>query len=278
MTGGPVTGGPVTGLDVLQRWVLAACTGTGPDRDAAAEVKDTEPLSAQQRLDIYARGYLSRLVECLRNEFGALRALAGDEVFDLFAKGYVWSRPPTSPSMFDLGAGFADYLEDTRPQPVGPHGSPDGVPAALARLERARLEAGRAPGVETDPDHTLVDPVVVMTNPGLTVRTPTSLRLLRSEFALADVLAAADRSDRPPVPSATPTDYAVARNHYRVAVHVLAPWQHAFLLACGTTGTTLDGAVAASADASGLSEDEVWTSVFAWLPRAVQAGMATAVL
>ena len=181
--------------------------------------------------------------------------------------------------MFDLGAGFADYLEDTRPQPVGPPGSPDAVPAALARLERARLESGRAPGVETDPDHTLVDPVVVMTNPGLTVRTPASLRLLRSEFALADVLAAADRGDPPPVPLASPTDYAVARSHYRVVVHVLpAPWQHAFLAACGTAGTSLDRAVAASADATGLSADEVWTSVFAWLPRAVNAGMATAVL
>ncbi len=278
VTGGPVTGGPVTDLDVLQRWVLAACTGTGPDRNAAAEVKETEPLSAQQRLDIYARGYLSRLVECLRNEFGALRALAGDEVFDLFAKGYVWSRPPTSPSMFDLGAGFADYLEDTRPQPVGPPASPDAAPAALARLERARLEAGRAPGVETDPDHTLVDPVVVMTNPGLTVRTPASLRLLRSEFALADVLAAADRGNPPPEPLASPTDYTVARSHYRVVVHVLAPWQHAVLAACGTAGTSLDRAVAASADTTDLCADEVWTSVFAWLPRAVQAGMATAVL
>ena len=32
----------------------------------------------------------------------------------------------------------------------------------------------------------------------------------------------------------------------------------------------------ASVDASGLSADEVWTSVFAWLPFAVAAGMATA--
>jgi hypothetical protein len=258
--------------------MLAACTGTAGPGDAAAEVKATGPLSAEQRLDIYARGYLSRLLECLRAEFPALRALAGDEVFDLFAKGYVWACPPTSPSMFDLGASFARYLEDTRPRPAGPPGSPDAVPAALARLERARLEAMRAAGVETDPEHAVVDPIVIMTNPALTVRTPPSLQLLRLDFALADVLAAADRGDTPPLPLPVETHYAVARSHYRVVTHVLDRWQHAFLVACGTASARLDVAVASAADRSGRTADDVWTSVFTWLPVAVEAGMATAVL
>lgn len=46
---------------------------------------------APARLDIYARGYVLRLLECLRAEFPILLALVGDQVFEMFASSYVWS-------------------------------------------------------------------------------------------------------------------------------------------------------------------------------------------
>jgi hypothetical protein len=267
--------------------MLAACTAPGGvseglrsrgGRDAlktSAVVKGSSRLSCEDRLEIYAKGYLARLLGCLRAEFPALRALAGDQVFDLFAQAYVWDRPPGSYSLFDLGAGFADFLDQTRPQPLGPAGSPDAIPATLARLERARLEARHAPGVETDPAHRPVDPVLVITTPDLTARTPASLRLLRLDFALADTLAAVDRGDRPTVPPAEETCYAVARSRYRVRVHVLVPWQHAFLQTCGTDGVNLQTAAGFAAQICELDPDEIWAGLFTWLPLAVDAGMAT---
>jgi Putative DNA-binding domain len=274
-------------LPVLQGWMLATCTAAGGVREglrissaryaleASAVVKGSCCLSSEDRLDIYARGYLARLLGCLRAEFPALRALVGDQVFDLFAQAYVWARPPDSYSLLDLGAGFADFLDQTRPQPVGPAGSPDALPAALARLERARLEARHAPGVETDPAHHPIDPVLVMTTPDLAVRTPESLQLLRLDFALAEALAAADRGDRPAVPLPADTHYAVARSRYRVCAHVLASWQHAFLQACGTAGVNLHTAVASTAQTCELDPAEVWAALFTWLPLAVDAGMTT---
>ncbi|MBW4721508.1 DUF692 domain-containing protein [Saccharothrix sp. SC076] len=52
---------------------------------------------------------------------------------------------------------------------------------------------------------------------------------LHLDFALLDALDAADHGHRPAVPATADTYYAVARTHYRVRVHVLEPWQHAFL-------------------------------------------------
>ena len=118
-------------LGVLQRWMLSAVTTPGGVAEGARvgrqrhgldvgdAVRGSNRLSAEDRLEIYARGYLMRLLECLRAEFPILRALVGDQVFDMFATSYVWGRPPRSCSLYDLGAGFAAFLEDTRP-PSGP--------------------------------------------------------------------------------------------------------------------------------------------------------------
>jgi acyl-homoserine lactone acylase PvdQ len=116
----------------MQRWMLACVTGRACSLAAAALVKDTPYLSAQDRLDIYARGYLARLVSQLRSEFPMLAAHMGDDVFDLFATAYIQARPPSSWSLLHLADGFADFLDDTRPPDPGAE-----LPAALARLERA---------------------------------------------------------------------------------------------------------------------------------------------
>lgn len=208
-------------LPSLQEWMLAVCTPGSDITEFAPRIPVsphgiTPALAIRTRpgrlpqasLDVYARGYLARLQECLRSEFPALRALVGDQVFDLFCRAYIADRPPASPSLFDFGAGFPSYLEDTRPQPPGPPTASDAIPAALARLERSRLEARRAPGIETDPMHRPIDGVTLITAAGgLIARIPGSLRLLRLEFALADTLAWADRmanQDRHPHPDPHP--------------------------------------------------------------------------
>lgn len=273
---------PEPDLAVLQQWLLTACTGAGKDHGGGLGtlqpsdvVRGSGRLGAAERLDIYARGYRARLRECLKAEFPVLHALCGDQVFGLFADGYVAARPPTSYSMFDLGAGFADFLQETRPRPLGPPGAPDALPAALARLERARAETRRARGVESEPDHRPVDPLAVMTAPDLTIRTPPTLRLLRLDFALLDTLTAADHGVRPPVPAPGDTCYAVARTHYRVRVHVLAPWQHAFLHTCAAGDTPLRTAAATTARACERDLSQILAGLCTWLPLAVDAGLAT---
>src|SRR5688572_30115349 len=72
-------------------------------------------LSAQKRLNIYTSGYVARLLECMRADFPALRRFVGEPVFDAFAKAYIVTEPSHSPSLFDLGAGFPRFLDQTKP-------------------------------------------------------------------------------------------------------------------------------------------------------------------
>ena len=107
-----------SGLGTLQTWLLGRITaglwapGEVAFEGASAEamIRSSNVLSADERLGIYAASYVSRLAECLRAEFPVLRLLVGDQVFNLFAGGYLSARRPSSYSLYDLGAGFPDYL------------------------------------------------------------------------------------------------------------------------------------------------------------------------
>jgi len=258
------------GLRQTQAWLAGRILApAADDAHSAAMIRDDYGASAQVRLTIYAGGYLQRLLECLRAEFSALRALVGDQVFDLFARGYLAAVPSRSYSLYDLGAGFADYLEATLPPDAEPL---DRLPCELARLERARAACHRAAGPETDPGHAGLDPVDLFMTPGARVRIPQTVRLLRASFALADVLDAAARGERPDPPQARPVLYALARSHYRVRVHPLAPGPFGFLQACAE-GADVQAAVAAAAQASGQPTGPLWADLLAWAPWAIEAGL-----
>jgi uncharacterized protein len=264
-------------LRALQGWMLDACVrAVGPNDtvDVDTRVRGSDRCSAEGRLEIYARGYLARLLDSLRTEYRVLRALVGDQVFDLFARGYLEACPPRSSSMSDLGAGFASYLEETRPRPFGPPGAVDALPASLARLERACMEVGHARGVEGGAVDSAVDALRLMSTPGVVVATPESLRLLHLDFALKDALDAVERGDQATVPAAADTCYAVARSRFRVRVHVLERWQFELLRACGT-GRDLPPAVAAAARRARLDIDQVWAALLLWIAPAVDAGLVT---
>jgi hypothetical protein len=275
-----------TELGVLQRWMLSAVTTPGGvqegvrvarDRyalDTNDAVKGSNRLSAHARLEIYARGYVLRLLECLHAEFPILRALVGEQVFEMFASSYVWSKPSRSYSLYDLGAGFADFLQETRPASGTEPGSIEALPANLAALERARAEVYRARGLENDRTHEAADAFTLIIS-GASLRVPPSARLLSLEFDFADAIAAVQRGDKPKVPEPKPTCYGVARSRFRVHAHVLQPWQYAFLEACGARGLPLQEACDAARRKSGRDAAEAWADLLVWMPVALDAGLVT---
>lgn len=272
-------------LGVLQRWMLSAVTTPGVREvlrvareayalDIGDAVKGSNRLSAPARLEIYARGYVLRLLECLRAEFPIFLALIGDQVFEMFASSYVWSRPSRSPSLYALGAGFADFLQSTRPDSGATPGAIEAIPANLAALERARADSYRARGLEGDPAHHAADAITLMIS-GASLRLPETARLLSLEFDFTEAIEAVRRGDKPAVPAAKPTCYAVARSRYRVHTHVLEPWQLAFLGACGAQGSPAQDACAAAQTVAGCDAAEIWAKLLLWMPAALDAGLVT---
>lgn len=250
-------------LSNLQQWLQASIL-TGRSAQVSEYLVSDTRLSAQERLLIYARGYRARLIECLRNEYPLLAALAGPTAFELFAQGYIAAQPPHSYTLYAFGAGFADYLQAVRPVGDGTPQTVQAIPAALARLERAKAEVHRARGLEratalaAEPDtYSLLDRTLALHV--CRYQRPDSVRLLALPFDFTATLDAA--SSPPPLPQPTPWFAAVARSRYRVRCHSLEDWQHAWL--SYVPDATSAASVPPPADAR----------LTAWLPAALHQGL-----
>jgi hypothetical protein len=98
------------------------------------------------------------------------------------------------------------------------------------------------------------------------LRLPDTVQLLSLEFDFVDAIEAVRRGDKPAVPAAKPTSYAVARSRYRVHTHVLEPWQFAFLGACGAQGSPPQDACAAAKSVADCDAAEIWAKLLLWMP------------
>lgn len=103
-------------------------------RGLDAIVLGDDRLSAEARVDIHANMYFYRILDALREDFPATRAVVGDDHFHNLVTGYLIEHPPTEPSLYYCGRYLADYLRD--------HAQRERVPfvADLAALERAIVE------------------------------------------------------------------------------------------------------------------------------------------
>ena len=256
----------------LQLWMLDAIVAGAAESDAVrARVGGNDRLGPEGRFAIYAGGYRSRLLESLQNEYPALRLLVGDTVFELFARSYIAAHPPRHFSLYDYGARFADHLEATRPAEGG--GPLAGLPAAVARLERARAEVQRAEGTERHDASWL--PAETALLPGLRLRLPDSVRLLRLDFDLLPLIDAGESGGAAVVPEPGESLIAVLRSGYRVRQLRLEPWRHAWLEALGTVGADIYGAAAAAARRSGRDGGALLADLALWLPVAASLGLVT---
>lgn len=273
-------------LSVLEHWMKTVITeggGLGEKLDVAARwhglraedvVAEKRGLSAWERLAVYTGGYVLRLLECMRADFPVLRSFVGDSVFDAFAKAYVITIPPSSHSLYDLGADFPRFLEETKPKNVAlDAGIRDMIdlPPELARLERARAEVMRARGTEDDPPVTEPLSPFALLSEELTLQATPCLRLLEMKFPLVESLKSSDMGERAEPPAPRTSLVAVGRSNYRVHVEEISLWQFAFLKACERP-TSSYSAVQVAAVESGRDSGQVLAEVAIWLPVAFELG------
>jgi len=272
-------------LSLLEHWIKTVVTergGLGEKLDAAARqhglraedvVAGRRGLSARERLAVYTSGYVLRLLECMRADFPVLRGFVGDSVFDAFAKAYLITRPPSSPSLYDLGADFPRFLEETKPVRErfdAETGAMLDLPPELARIERARSEVMRARGTEDDPPTEPLSPFAVFGEGPMLQATP-CLRLLEMKFPLVDFLRSSDIGERPEPPAPRASLVAMGRSHYRLHVEEISLWQFAFLRACEHP-TSSYPAVRVAALESGRDPGQALAEVAMWLPVAFELG------
>ncbi len=247
----------------LQHWLQQ--TIIAGSAESLAPVHQSNRLPAATRVSVYVNGYRQRLIECLQKEFPMLRRLIGEEPLDLLARAYVESNPSHSYTLYAFGAGFAAYLEARQPPGLGDIA---GMPAALARIERAKAEVFRARGHKAEPqadDAPFLHSLVAQPS---SPRRPQTVRLLALPYDFRHTLAADARGEPLPLPDVADCFLAVARVGYRVECRPLERWQHDWLAAL--PGET-DPPPASPPIADG---DE---RLRRWLPEAVMHGLVTTI-
>jgi len=103
---------------LLQRLIIApegvrpalAEEGDRSGRRLAAVIRDDAPLSAVERLEVYANAYFFRILEVLRKDYPALEASLGEARFHNLVTDYLAAHPPTRFSLRYAGEGLGCFL------------------------------------------------------------------------------------------------------------------------------------------------------------------------
>jgi len=137
----------VKDLASSQAWFVRAITTAereelpeGAD-EANARLTPGPRMSPLERLQIYRGAYHRRLVECLADDFPALRHALGVAAFESLCRDYVARHPSRSPSLNAYGATMPSFCRNEAPGPF-PLRS---FAAELAALEWAIVEVIHAP-------------------------------------------------------------------------------------------------------------------------------------
>jgi hypothetical protein len=111
-------------LRLLQRAMAAALMQPLTRRDgmhASTQVDFITPnerMSGFERLEIYARQYWFRLLDCLYDDYPALRVLLGERRFHQLCREYLAQHPSTSWTLRNLGSALPAFITDLKARDV----------------------------------------------------------------------------------------------------------------------------------------------------------------
>jgi len=249
---------PLTSSSRLQgRW-----TDGRPMRAVAASfIKPNDRLSSFERLEIYARCYWFRLLDCLYEDCPGLRAVLGEKKFTRLAEAYLVKYPSRSFTLRNLPDRLEKFIRE-EPRLAAPHtalaidvarfewaqtvafdgpSAPLLGPEDLAAADPARLRLGLQPYLSLLAlDHPVDDFVLAVKQDG-------GLRADASNTPEAAPRAA--RLRRVPLPKPGRVYVAVHRHDNRLYYKRLEPAAHRILCALGA-GRTVAQAVATARGAT----------------------------
>jgi hypothetical protein len=185
--------------------------------EGAPEVDDIERaitpgprLSALERVEIYRRAYWARLVECLANDFPALRYSLGTDAFESLCRAYIARHPSTSPSLNAYGRHMESFCRERA------DASPLGAFAAdLAALEWAMVEVVHAAAASALSVDALQRIVPADWGEVRLVPSPT-VRVLRFRYPVNAYFQAFVMDESPAIPAPAPSATAVSRSDFAV--------------------------------------------------------------
>lgn len=167
-----------------------------------AIVEGDEAPGFRGRLQIYQQAYVARLTAALRDNFGVVPRVLGDEAFDALARAYIATHPSRHPSIRWFGDRLPEFMASR--EDLVPHAAL----TDLARLEwalRGAFDAADAdPLVAKDLERVPVDGW-----PDLVFAFVPSLQLLSLHWNVGPVWRALQGDENPELPEPEPLDHEV---------------------------------------------------------------------
>lgn len=219
-------------------------------------------LPGVERLAIYSEAYRARLVECLADDYPALKYALGDDTFEALCLRYIARYPSQSPNLNVFGQHMAAFCRtEERPHLL--------FASDLAALEWAMVEVLHAPSVEKLDLATLA---AVAADRWADARFAPSPTVCVREFTYpANAYFQAFRTDEAPsLPAPAWSATAVFRDGTTIWRMDLSHAMHA-LLTTLSDGTPLASALGALAEA-GQVNDEEGAEVMVWFRDWVRHG------
>ncbi len=245
--------------------------------DLPSVIAPSRAMESSARLEIYVDAYYERLLECLREEFTAMRTAVGDELFQALAFGYLQHYPSRSYTLNALGANFPIFLAETRLHadelPSGAGATwPDFV-IELATFERLMRDVFDSPGIE---GQAVLDLAALAEIPArrwgrLRLVPAPCLRLCRFQHPVHEFWAALKEGLQPSPPTPRATCLAIHRRDYIVERHEFAPVPFA-LLEHLVAGKTLAEAIAQVAESPQVDWPALESEIQAWFAHWTSQG------
>jgi len=219
-------------LSEVQALLHGRITGIVPDREdeLREQVMASPSLPALERVEIYARMYLHRLVDAVAEDVPHTAGMLGHDGFMDLVREYLREHPSRSPDIGQVGRQFGAWLG-------GREGFREDLPD-LAILERARSE------VRTAPDAPVAGPgslqgLPLDSFPGTRFVFSPSLRVLHLHHDVRALWDALDEERERPAPAPRPTTLAVWRHEFKV-FHTALSGSEADALEVAREGGTLE--------------------------------------
>lgn len=272
----------MTDLATIQKWLTSIIVRPGnlDNKIAAADqtyqlnntriIKNSQ-LSATERIHIYARGYVLRLMDCMRADYPALQALLGPALFDTFAQAYLIHLPSHSPSLFELGKSFPDFIKASQPKNNNSNTDPNmfDLPVELALAERAKTEVMRSRGLESmNGSEENTGNILDIFDSSYQISP--CLRILELQYPLIGFIKASEKGEHASTPQKRENIMAICRKNYTINMHEIESWQRYFLTALSET-TYLE-AISLAARQTGIHRDSLLADLIIWLPVALHLG------
>ncbi|MGH1429073.1 MAG: DNA-binding domain-containing protein [Arenicella sp.] len=274
-------------FSTLQKQLLHAIVApinSSASQQGARLLNKAARLTAEESLAIYQHGYFARLTDCLAADFPLLKRFLGDEIFSKFSYEYLHQHPSQTPSLFNLGSQFPDFLKSTQPDVSQLSTSQQTLaqlPIELAAFERYRIESMRSEGVETQTTEqqnqiNSIDYTQISTISSLDVKTPKTLRLMKSNFDLTSLAQQAlTGNESIEYPAINESYLAISRHFYQLQLTRLDEWQFLFLDTATQQVSSIEKVVSSIAPTLSLPPEAIYARLTLWLPIAVAKGFIT---